>query len=88
MLFSTFPILSVIIFLPLAGAIAIAFTPRSRPDLARYLALSASGLAWIFSLVLVVSYILPTSTNGIAACAPRRPIQINASTPRAMPPSE
>jgi NADH-quinone oxidoreductase subunit M len=62
---ATFPILSLIIFLPLVGAIAIAFTPRSRPDLARYLALAASGLAWIVSLVLVVSYILPTGTNGL-----------------------
>jgi NADH-quinone oxidoreductase subunit M len=63
---ATFPILSVITFLPLVGAIAIAFTPRGRPELARYLALAASGLAWVFSLILVVSYIVPTSGNGLA----------------------
>ena len=62
---ASFPILSIIVFLPLAGAILIAFTPRSRPELARYLALGASGLAWVASLVLVVSYILPTGANGL-----------------------
>ena len=51
----------VIIFLPLLGAVAIAFTPRDRPDLARTVALGASGLSWVFSLVLVVSFILPTA---------------------------
>ena len=62
---ASFPILTIIVFLPLVGAIAIAFTPRSRPELARYLALAASGLAWIASLVLVVGYILPTSANSL-----------------------
>jgi NADH-quinone oxidoreductase subunit M len=65
MLFSTFPILSVITFLPLVGAVVILFAPRDRPDLARTIALGASGLAWVFSLVLVVSFILPNGTNGL-----------------------
>ncbi len=62
---ATFPILSVITFLPLVGAILIALTPRARLDLIRYIALAASGLAWIVSLVLIVSYILPTGTNNL-----------------------
>jgi NADH-quinone oxidoreductase subunit M len=61
----SFPILSVITFLPLVGAVVVAFTPRSRPALARYAALAASGLAWLFSLVLLISYILPTPQTGL-----------------------
>jgi NADH-quinone oxidoreductase subunit M len=53
----SFPILSVIVFLPLVGAIAIAFLPRARPDLARWVALGASGLAWLFSLFLLVGFL-------------------------------
>ena len=59
----TFPILSVVTFLPLIGAIVIGFLPRDRPDLARWTALGASGLAWIFSLFLVVGF-LPGRPGG------------------------
>jgi NADH-quinone oxidoreductase subunit M len=63
MLVDVFPILSVITFLPLAGAVVIAFLPRDRPDLARWTALGASGLAWLFSLVLLAVY-LPNQPAG------------------------
>ena len=51
------PLLSVITFLPLVGAIVIAFVPRSRPDLVRGVALGAALLAWLFSLFLLIGYL-------------------------------
>jgi NADH-quinone oxidoreductase subunit M len=52
-------ILTLITFVPLAGAIVIAFLPRDRPDLARWTALGAALLAWLFSLYMLIAF-LPT----------------------------
>jgi NADH-quinone oxidoreductase subunit M len=57
------PILSVITFLPLVGAIAIAFLPRDRPDWARWVALAAALGAWVFSLFLLIGYIPGRNTQ-------------------------
>ena len=58
------PILSVITFLPLLGAVIIAFLPRERPDLARWAALAAALLTWLFSLGLLVGYLPGDQTGG------------------------
>jgi NADH-quinone oxidoreductase subunit M len=50
---STIPILTIVTFLPLLGAIAVAILPR---DYARATALGASVLAWVASLLLVVGF--------------------------------
>jgi NADH-quinone oxidoreductase subunit M len=55
------PLVSLITFLPLLGAIVIAFTPSSRPNIARYTALGFALLAWVVSLGLLVSFV---ATNG------------------------
>ncbi|MDP2349798.1 MAG: NADH-quinone oxidoreductase subunit M, partial [Chloroflexota bacterium] len=51
------PLVSLITFLPLLGAIVIAFTPSGRPNIARYTALGFALLAWIGSLVLMISFV-------------------------------
>ena len=50
------PLLSLITFIPLAGALVIAFLPRERLDLIRWAALATSLLAWAVSLLLVVGF--------------------------------
>jgi NADH-quinone oxidoreductase subunit M len=55
------PLITIITFLPLLGAIVIAFTPTSRPNVARYTALGFSLLAWVVSLGLLASFV---ATNG------------------------
>ncbi len=50
------PIVSLIVFLPLLGAIVVAFLPGSRPDLVRWTALGFALAAWVVSLVLLVGY--------------------------------
>ena len=52
-------ILTLITFVPLVGAIVIAFLPRERPDLARFTALGTALLAWVFSLYMLIGF-LPT----------------------------
>ncbi len=56
---SGLPILSIVTFLPLAGAILIAFLPRAEVNLTRGVALGVAVLTWAFSLLLLVGY-LPT----------------------------
>jgi NADH-quinone oxidoreductase subunit M len=53
---SSLPILSVIIFLPLAGAAVIALLPRERLDWIRWAALGAALLTWAVSLMLLASF--------------------------------
>src|SRR5579859_3524148 len=48
-----FPILSVIVFLPLAGAILIAFFPATA---ARGLALGTALITWVLSLLLIIGF--------------------------------
>ena len=64
MIVDRIPILSVITFLPLLGALIIAFLPRERPDLARWTALGAALLTWLFSLGLLVGYLPGDQTGG------------------------
>jgi len=51
---SSIPILTIVTFLPLAGALAVALLPRS---LARPVALAAALLAWVASLMLLVGFV-------------------------------
>jgi NADH-quinone oxidoreductase subunit M len=56
------PLLSLTIFTPLVGAILIAFLPRERPDLARWLAFATTLVALAFSVALLLGF--STSTGG------------------------
>ena len=53
------PILSIITFLPLAGALVIAFLPKSRLNLIRYTALGVALATWVASLVMLVGFQAP-----------------------------
>ena len=50
------PILSLITFVPLAGALLLAFVPRQRPDLVRIGALATALLSFALSLLLLASF--------------------------------
>ncbi len=50
------PILSLVTFLPLAGALLIAFVPRQRLGLIRWLALLTALATWAASVVLLLAY--------------------------------
>ena len=52
------PILSLITFAPLAGAVLIAVLPSKEQDLVRRTALGTSLAAWVLSLLLLVTYSL------------------------------
>jgi NADH-quinone oxidoreductase subunit M len=52
------PILTIVTFLPLAGAILVAILPRTA---ARPVALGAALLAWIASLALLVAWQAPAA---------------------------
>jgi len=58
-----FPILSVITFLPLVGALAIALIPRGNLAAIRGAALVVALLTWVFSLFLLLGY-LPGRETG------------------------
>jgi len=51
------PILSIITFLPLAGAILVALIPRRMVGATRAAALGTALLAWVFSLFLLLGYV-------------------------------
>ena len=53
---TTLPIVSLVTFLPLIGAILIAFLPSGRPNLARYMALGFALAAWVVSLFMLVGF--------------------------------
>jgi NADH-quinone oxidoreductase subunit M len=44
------PSLSLLVFLPLAGAVLLIFIPRDKEDLLRSLALAVAGLAFVLAL--------------------------------------
>jgi NADH-quinone oxidoreductase subunit M len=50
------PILTIITFLPLAGAILVALLPGRNVDLVRWTALGTALLTWVASLILVVGF--------------------------------
>ncbi|MET1232825.1 MAG: NADH-quinone oxidoreductase subunit M [Candidatus Limnocylindrales bacterium] len=53
---SGLPILTLILLAPLLGALLIAFLPRHRHDLIRYVALGVALLAFVLSLALLASF--------------------------------
>ena len=50
------PLVSLVVFLPLVGAILLAFLPSSRPQLIRYAALGIALATWVVSLAMLVGY--------------------------------
>ncbi len=52
----TLPLVSLTIFTPLVGAILIAFVPRERPDLTRWLAFGTTLVAFAFSVILLAGF--------------------------------
>ncbi|MER3417794.1 MAG: NADH-quinone oxidoreductase subunit M, partial [Chloroflexota bacterium] len=54
---SDLPILSVVTFLPLAGALVIGFLPRAALGAIRSVALGTAVLTWVFSLFVLVGYL-------------------------------
>jgi NADH-quinone oxidoreductase subunit M len=48
---------TLVTFLPLLGALVIAFTPTSQPNIARYAALGFALLTWVASLALLVAFV-------------------------------
>jgi len=54
------PLVTLVTFLPLLGALAVAITPASRPNVARYSALGFALAAWLVSLGLLVSFVATT----------------------------
>jgi NADH-quinone oxidoreductase subunit M len=61
-----FPLLSLITFLPLAGALVIVLIPRARVGAIRWTALGFSLAAWIASLWLVIGFLPDRPTAGHA----------------------
>ncbi len=51
------PIISIVVFLPLAGALLIAFVPRRFERAVKALALLTALAAWVVSLVILVAYL-------------------------------
>ncbi len=51
------PLVSLVVFLPLAGAIAVAFTRADRPNQARYTALAFALAAWVVSIVMLAGFV-------------------------------
>ena len=51
------PLVTIVVFLPLIGALITAFTPASRPNIARYTALGFALAAWVASLVLLAGFV-------------------------------
>ena len=50
------PLVSLVVFLPLVGAILLAFLPSSRPQLIRWAALGIALATWVVSLAMLVGY--------------------------------
>jgi NADH-quinone oxidoreductase subunit M len=51
------PLVTLVTFLPAIGALVVAFTPTSRPNVARYTALAFALLAWAVSLVMLAGFV-------------------------------
>jgi NADH-quinone oxidoreductase subunit M len=54
---SSLPLVTLVTFLPLLGALVVAFTPSSRPNAARYVALGFALAAWVVSLAMLASFV-------------------------------
>jgi len=59
---SSFPILPAMIFIPMVAALIIGLLPRSRPELARQIAILASLATGVLSIVVLVEF--KTSDDG------------------------
>jgi NADH-quinone oxidoreductase subunit M len=56
MTFNGLPLITIVTFLPLLGAIVVAFTSGSRPNQARYVALGFALATWVVSLVMLAGF--------------------------------
>jgi NADH-quinone oxidoreductase subunit M len=73
---SSLPLVTIVTFLPLLGALVVAFTPSSRPNIARYTALGFALAAWVVSLAMLAGF------NAAAAAAdPAAAFQFTESVP-------
>ena len=63
--FNGLPLVSLVTFLPLIGAVLVALTPASRPNAARYVALAAALVAWAVSIAMLVLW--PGADAGMQA---------------------
>ena len=61
---SGLPILSLVIFTPLAGALLLAIVPRDRVALLRWLALGTAGLTFVWTLLMVAGFNDATPDGG------------------------
>jgi NADH-quinone oxidoreductase subunit M len=68
------PLVSIVTFLPALGALAIAFLPSSRPNLARYVALGFALAAWVVSLVMLVGFSATNHADQFTQSAPWIPM--------------
>lgn len=57
---SGLPLVSLVTFLPLVGAIAVSLTSRARPNQARYVALAFALAAWVVSLGMLAGFVAAT----------------------------
>jgi len=58
---TSLPLVTIVTFLPLLGALVVAFTPSSRPNAARYTALGFALAAWVVSLLMLAAFVSGTS---------------------------
>jgi NADH-quinone oxidoreductase subunit M len=68
------PIVTIVTFLPALGALAIAFLPTSRPNLARYAALVVALAAWVVSLVMLAGFVATNHEFQFAESVPWIPM--------------
>jgi len=70
MTLSGLPLVSIVTFLPLVGAIAVAFTNGSRANQARYVALGFALAAWVVSLVMLTQFVTSPGTTQFTESTP------------------
>ncbi len=63
--FNGLPLVSLVTFIPLIGAVLVALTPASRPNAARYVALGAALVAWAVSIAMLALW--PGADAGMQA---------------------
>jgi NADH-quinone oxidoreductase subunit M len=54
---SGLPLTTIVTFLPALGALAVAFSPGSKPDVARRLALGFALITWVVSLAMLAGFV-------------------------------
>jgi NADH-quinone oxidoreductase subunit M len=68
------PLVTLVTFLPALGALAVAFMPSSRPNLARYTALGFALAAWVASLVMLAGFVATNHDFQFAESVPWIPM--------------